>query len=1203
MPRPPEYGAGRLQKRPEGPEKDRNMLAHRTRAKAAAMAAVIATVIALLAVMAFQGAAAADSQPPPAPQNPMAHLIAGDGQDPQVRVSWDAPAQGTGASHTVSRNDSENFEVPGGATTYSDRAIVPGAAYSYTVKAENAAGSSSASAPATAQVPPAPSTPGNLAGSVAEPQAADETATVTLTWLASTVPAPDQCEIAYPLTGYTIVRSGGDRETELGTADAAATSFTDSAAAFSTDYTYRVIAQSAIGASAASETPVNVFSQPVLPPTGLTASIADTFDGSISLSWTAPSEGADIVQYSVHRYLGPDPYEGTDIPVTLFVPAPETSVADDTAEAGVTHSYLVIAHSPFNVSLPSDTAVIEAPAPASGLTATAAAGAIDLAWNAPAAGTPGDYRVERQPLNGEWTNIADTTAASHSDNTAQPNNAYRYRVQHRNRHGGSTWTESGEVMLLAVPGKPTGLTATTEGTDNMIAWTAPDSPFIDGYRVRHRTGDADWRILAEEIIDTGYRHVAAQADVTHHYAVQAYNAAGNGPWSEPASATRITPPPAPHNVSAQLDADDIIVTWERPDTVHVSGYTVRHQAGSADPVESGRLPEGQTSHRIPDVTGDVTYRISVQAYNDAGDSAWSEDLDIMRRLAPSAPANFAVAVGATDIVLSWEAPETGAADGYNVEYGEQDSAELATRQLTAEQTSYTHADSVEGVTYQYRVQAHNTAGESPWSETITASRTLAPPAPTSPTAVVSGSAITISWTAPASGVVESYEVQYGFAGSGETDTASVDASMTSFTHPDAAGDTRYEYRVRSVNSVGNSDWAGPVEAMWVVPPEPPTGVTAAIDGDDILVSWTRPDVTFIDEYQVHIRPQNTEQWTSVVVAADETSHRQVGPTPGTTYEYRVRAVNAGGVSQWTDAVSAVWHQGAAPPAWLSFTPFGNRILIQWPRSVTEDVSGYQIRYRIDGGDWTQEDTTRAFYLADWSADQNVHEYQMRALKDQQPGDWSAIHRATIATPQPVPSLTANREGANSARLHWEPPASGQPYRYIIQSKAKDQQSFNYLATASGYVTTRRVEVGYDKGYTFRVLAQNHVGVNGPHQEGVTAAATVPAQEHQGDHIPRNINARMLDNATVLLTWNAPQRTGHQVDSYRIYRKPVSDTSQLGDSYENHVLAAQTGNANTIHIDHTAEPGIAYEYGVAAYRSRFSDPLSPISHPAYARSWE
>ena len=241
------------------------MLTHIKRAKAAA--AVIAPIIALLMVIAYQGAAAAQGQPPPAPQNPMAHLIAGGGQEPQVRMSWDAPAQGTAASHTVNRNDGHSFSAPGGATTYSDRAILPGTAYSYTVTAENAAGSSPASASATVSVPPAPSAPGNLAGSVAEPQAADETAIVTLTWSASTVPEAASCETAYPLTGYTIVRSGGDRETELGTADAGATSFTDSTAAFSTDYSYRVIAQNAIGASPASETPVNVFSQPVLPPT------------------------------------------------------------------------------------------------------------------------------------------------------------------------------------------------------------------------------------------------------------------------------------------------------------------------------------------------------------------------------------------------------------------------------------------------------------------------------------------------------------------------------------------------------------------------------------------------------------------------------------------------------------------------------------------------------------------------------------------------------------------------------------------------------------------------------------------------------------------------------------------------------------------------------------------------------------------------
>ena len=1180
------------------------MLAHRLRTMGAA-AAVLATIIALLAVTGYQGAAA-QGQAPPAPQNPLAHLIAGQGQEPQVRVSWDAPNEGTETSHTVSRNDGQSFAVPGGATTYSDRAIVPGTAYSYTVTAENTVGSSSASAPATAQVPPAPSAPGNFAGSVAEPQAADGTATVTLTWTASTVPEAANCETAYPLTGYTIVHSSGGQETELGTADAGATSFTDSAAAFSTDYTYRVTAQNAIGASPASETPVNVFSQPVLPPTGLTASIAGTFDGSISLSWTAPSEGADIEFYSVHRYLGPDPYEGTDTPVTLMATAPETSVADDTAETGVTYSYLVIAHSAFNISLPSATTVIEAPAPASGLTATAAAGAIDLAWNAPAAGTPGAYRVERQPLNGEWTNIADTTAASHSDNTAPPNAAHRYRVQHRNQHGGSTWAESGEVMLLAVPGRPAGLTATTGGNDNVIAWTAPDSPFIDGYRVRHRTGDGDWHILAEETTGTGYTHRDAAPDITHHYGVRAYNQAGDGPWSETASTGRITPAGVPQNVSIRLDGQDIVMSWERPGTVHISGYTVRQQAGDAPYIESERLPEGQTSFRMTGVAGDTVYRVSVRAHNDAGDSPWSDELEIMRRLAPSTPTDASVSVGEADIVLSWSAPATGAPDGYHVEHGELDSDERATEELPATQTSFTHSGNIEGVTYQYRVRAHNTAGQGPWSDAITASRTLAPPAPTGLTTEVSGSLITLSWTAPTTGIVDSYEVEYGVLDSGETSTSTIDAAETGFEHIGAQGDVTHRYRVRSVNSAGASPWAGPVEAIWIMPPGVPTNVNADTDGDDILVSWNRPDGVFLDEYHLEHRQYNTQDWTRTVVAADQTSHRHIGPAKGVAYEYRVRTVNAGGVSEWSQTVSAVQYDTAAPPAQFIYTPIGtDRILVKWTASPTPDIQRYQLRHNVDGGDWTEVNVPKRkpYHFAQWTTEQEYFEFQIRTRKDGQYGDWSPVSRAYVAVPDAVTSLTANLESNSGVRLHWEHPASGMPHTYQIQRLQDDGSYADIGVTAAGSRTTRSFLDASGATSAYRVVAVNHAGLRGEHAESATATATVPETIHVWPDMPRNLTTMMLDPGTVKLTWYAPAERARDVDAYRIYRKRADDNRGLGASYQRHVLVALTGNANTHHIDHTAQPGVTYEYGVAAYWDGYPHPLGQISNRAYARPWE
>ena len=656
--------------------------------------AIVAVAVFLISI-AYVGNATAVTRPPEAPANPLAHLIVTDNANPRIRVSWDAPDT-SASSYTITRADGTTFQAAGGATTYSDHTVEPGTAYQYSVAAHSDQGSSQSSASASASVPDAPSQPGDLAAEVADIAAADESTTVTLTWLASTVAPAAQCETHYPLDGYTVVRSDGDQETEIATPSRDDPSFTDDSAAFGTTYTYRVMARSAIGSSPAAAVTVVTPFRPVPPPTGLSASVTDPFNGTVTLSWEAPSEGPDVAGYQVLR-------SDRGATATVLVDNVNGNVnTDGTAEAGVPYSYTIRARSTDNISAASEAASIEAPAPASSLTATAGDGTINLGWSVPTAGTVVGYRIARQQQNGEWATLTETTETAHSDETARPNIHYRYRVQHRNQHGGSVWAESNQVTLIAVPGKPTNLATTLEGIDNVLTWTAPDNPVIDGYRLQHRIGEAEWDILAEGIVGTNYRHASTQADLTHHYAVQAYNSAGNSSWSDPATATRITPPAVPQNVSAQLDGDDIVVTWTKPNSVHVSGYTVRRQAGDTDYVESERLAEGQTNFRLLDVTGDIMYRIAVQAHNNAGDSPWSDDVRILRRLAPSLPTNVAVSVGEVDIILSWEVPETGTPDGYHVQNGEQDSNQLQTANLPADQTSYIHSDNVEGVTYQRR---------------------------------------------------------------------------------------------------------------------------------------------------------------------------------------------------------------------------------------------------------------------------------------------------------------------------------------------------------------------------------------------------------------------------------------------------------------------------------------------------------------------
>ena len=1167
----------------------------------------VATVVvaaAILFTVLHQGNANANTGPPETPDNTLAHLIVPDGEEPRIRVGWDAPeAPATG--YTITRADGQIFSANGATTTYSDHSVQPGQSYTYNVAAHNAQGTSALSTAASATVPPPPSRPADLAASLEDPIPSDTAAVVTLSWTPATVPPAAACETAYPINGYAVHRHDGASEEELADLDANTASFTDHSATFGVSYTYRVSAHSAIGSGEAAAVNAVTPPRPVGVPKELTANISnlDAFDGSVTLEWQSPGEGPAVTGYRITRKAG------NAEPVVLADHHDDVSYVDDSVSTAVPYSYTVAARSADNVSADTSAVSVEVPAAVTDVMATVSNGQVQLTWNPDRSGREVVYRVQRRTGNQEWHDLGGTTGLvlvpSHTDATAEPDVTHTYRVQTRITDGGGAWTESDPVTIVALPGTPGNVTVEAEGNDNVITWNAPDSESIDGYRVRHATDAAAWQTLADDIAETNHRHTGAQADVTHHYAVQAYNTAGNGPWSEPASTTRIMPPATPQNVSAELDGNDIVVTWTRPDTVHISGYTVRRQAGDADPMESDRLLEDQTSFRMTDVAGDVMYRLAVRAHNDGGQSDWSEEVEVMRRLTPSAPTSVAVTVGENDIVLSWEVPETGTPDGYHVQHGEQDADALQTESLDADQTSFTHSDNVEGVAYRYRVRAHNTAGESAWSETLTATRTLAPPAPNGLSVATSGSVITLSWNAPDGGVVEGYEVEHGIAGSDDTATASVAATETSFAHDDGRGDTRYSYRVRSVNSAGESDWSEAVEAMWVIPPTTPTGVSTDINGDDIRLSWTRPDSAFVDAYHVERRAFNTQDWSRVQVDGDATAHTHAAPTPGTTYEYRVRALNAGGVSDWTDVVTGSWFHGAAPPARLFVVPFGDQILLQWLPSATRGVTGYDVRYRVDGGEWALEPTQgrRPQYYSDWSHDETLREYSVRALIGDEAGDWSAIQPAVISRPAVVPNVQANREGPAGVRLHWDLPATGAPALFVVDARSGDSGSFHRVGSVAGHTTTYRVQhQQYGTTAQYRVTALNHLRLSGPHSEDGPVTVTMPSDVQQFGSMPASVRLAMVDRGTARLSWSPPQDRPGDVSNYRIYRKPVSDSRRMGDSYHDHVLVALTAGPTSFYVDATAEPGVAYEYGVSAYRDGYSAPWGSISRPVYTTPW-
>ncbi|RKH14460.1 alpha-amylase [Corallococcus sp. CA047B] len=176
-----------------------------------------------------------------APSTPTG-LVAATTTDRSVRLTWTASTDDVGvADYLVFRGATQ---VGTSATpSFTDSGLTPSTAYSYTVKARDAAGNTSAASTAlsvTTKAPDttAPSVPTGLAAGTVT------SSSVALSWTASTD--------GYGVAGYLVLRGG------VQVASVTGTSYTDTGLSSSTTYSYTVKAQDAAGNTSAASTALAV---------------------------------------------------------------------------------------------------------------------------------------------------------------------------------------------------------------------------------------------------------------------------------------------------------------------------------------------------------------------------------------------------------------------------------------------------------------------------------------------------------------------------------------------------------------------------------------------------------------------------------------------------------------------------------------------------------------------------------------------------------------------------------------------------------------------------------------------------------------------------------------------------------------------------------------------------------------------------------
>lgn len=259
-----------------------------------------------------------------------------------------------------------------------------------------------------------------------------------------------------------------------------------------------------------------------------------------------------------------------------------------------------------------------------------------------------------------------------------------------------------------------------------------------------------------------------------------------------------------------------------------------------------------------------------------------------------------------------------------------------------------------------------------WGGTASVSRSGSIPIdrPSAPTSVVatraSDTQANLSWnySSPSSAPVQAVAVERTDATSNYGTwkrVATLNPAKKSWTDTGIKAGNRYQWRIRTGNSSGDSSWVG--SARVSTTPLPPTNVKAQKNADgSITVSWTPPTASYGTSF--YIFDNGTQVGT---VARDQSSWTHSSPSTSVTHTYTVRTrEDTGSLTSADSAPSNSVQLLAAPSAPTGLTPNGTAVAsdqgefqISWVHNPVDTSAQTAAEYRVrtQGNTWSTGTTT------------------------------------------------------------------------------------------------------------------------------------------------------------------------------------------------------------------------------------------------------